>query len=105
MNKLDTVEDATFDKNVLNSKTKVLVLFGASWCAPCKKQTEILNSFIENYNGDCSFYKLDTDDSPLSTRKYNIRGVPVTILFESGNILRMRSGNISITELYEFVEE
>ena len=78
------VKDDSFTTKVLESKTPVLVAFYAVWCGPCKKLAPIIEE-IANENVDkLTVVKLNTDNSPKTAQKYQIRGIPTLILFKDG---------------------
>jgi len=58
-----------------------VILFSASWCAPCKQLKEFTN------NNGMSFskvYDIDTDEGSEAARKFGVRGVPITIAMKDG---------------------
>ena len=43
-----TAQDKSFDKEVLQQNTPVLVDFWAPWCGPCKQLTPLLEKIVNN---------------------------------------------------------
>ena len=58
------VSDATFDKDVLQSATPVLVDYWAEWCGPCKMIAPVLEDMAKEYAGRLTVAKLDIDANP-----------------------------------------
>src|SRR5215831_16302443 len=58
------VSDATFDKEVLQSATPVLVDYWAEWCGPCKMIAPVLEDMAKEYAGRLTVAKLDIDANP-----------------------------------------
>lgn len=102
---LKIVDDDSFDKEVLKSDLPVLVDFSATWCGPCKKQLPILEEAATEYKDSVKFVKLDIDDSPESTAKFRVKGVPTLILFKSGEPVKNTVGMISKSSLQKFLSE
>lgn len=79
-----TVTDKTFDIEVVNSNLPVLVDFSASWCGPCRFVNPVIDKLAEEYKDKVKVVKLDVDDAPTMSNKYNVRGVPTFIFFKDG---------------------
>ena len=57
------VTDATFDPEVLQSQTPVLVDYWAEWCGPCKMIAPILDEVAKEYAGRLKVAKLNIDEN------------------------------------------
>ena len=99
------VTDASFDAEVLNSETPVLVDFWAEWCGPCKMIAPVLDELAEEYQGKLKVCKIDVDANPDIPPKFGIRGIPTLIVFKGGNAEATKVGALSKTQLSEFVQD
>ena len=59
MSSLKHVTDATFEADVLNATTPVLVDFWAEWCGPCKMIAPVLDELAKDYDGKLSIVKVN----------------------------------------------
>jgi thioredoxin 1 len=84
MSKPIEVSDASFEKEVLESKIPVLVDFWAAWCRPCLMAAPVLEELANEYDGRIAFAKLDVDQNAQTAAKYNIMAIPNLIIFKEG---------------------
>jgi len=98
------VSDATFDKEVLQSPTPVLVDYWAEWCGPCKMIAPVLEDMAKEYAGRLTVAKLDIDANPGITSQFGIRGIPTLILFKGGKPHAQKVGALSKSQLAAFVD-
>jgi thioredoxin 1 len=107
MTKAAAVTDATFDNEVLQSSTPVLVDFWAEWCGPCKMISPVLEEIAEEHKGKVTIAKLNVDENPEIAMRYGVMSIPTLALFIGGVekkriIGAMPKRNI-LTELSEFL--
>ncbi len=76
--------DTTFQTDVLDNDTPVLVDFWAPWCGPCRMVAPIVEELADEYDGKVKFVKLNTDDNPQIAGKYGIRSIPTLLVFKGG---------------------
>ena len=81
----------TFQAEVLNSATPVLVDFFATWCGPCKMLAPILEQ-IAAERSDVKVCKIDVDESEALAREYEIMTVPTLMVVKEGKIVERVSG-------------
>ena len=78
------VTDATFESDVINSETPVLVDFWAEWCGPCKMIAPILDEISTEMEGQIVIGKLDVDANPSTAMSYGVMSIPTLLLFKGG---------------------
>jgi thioredoxin 1 len=77
------VNDATFQAEVIESETPVLVDFWAPWCGPCRLVAPILEE-INGEREDLRVVKLNVDDNQQTAAAYGIMAIPTMLLFRNG---------------------
>lgn len=99
------VSDASFEKDVLQSKHLVLVDFWAAWCAPCRMIAPTVEAVAEQYQESAAVVKLNVDENPLVAQRYGIKGIPTLILFRSGQEVQRIVGATSKQALSQLIEK
>lgn len=80
--------DQNFQAEVLDEKTKpVLVDFWAVWCTPCKIQGPIVEDVAKEIGAQAKVGKLEVDESPVFSQKYNILSIPTLAIFKNGEMV------------------
>jgi thioredoxin 1 len=80
---INTVTDSTFQAEVLESETPVLVDFWAPWCGPCRLVAPVLEE-INAEREDLRIVKLNIDENMQTPMTYGIMAIPTMVLFRNG---------------------
>ena len=102
--KIVHITDDTFEEEVLQSETPVLVDYWAEWCGPCKMIAPALDQIASEYQGRLKVAKLNIDENQSTPPKYGIRGIPTLMLFKNGNVEATKVGALSKTQLAAFID-
>jgi thioredoxin len=102
--KIIHITDDTFEQEVLQSTTPVLVDYWAEWCGPCKMIAPALDQIASEYEGRLKVAKLNIDENQSTPPKYGIRGIPTLMLFKNGNVEATKVGAVSKTQLAAFID-
>lgn len=86
------VRDDTFRKEVLKSKTPVLVDFWAPWCGPCRSIAPYVEHVAKEYAGDLKVVKLNVDQNPVMSQRFQVRSIPTFMVFQNGQPVNRTSG-------------
>jgi thioredoxin 1 len=78
------VTDATFAREVLEADRPVVVDFWAPWCGPCRVVNPIIEDLATQHGERVKFVKLNVDDNPGTSARYNVLSIPTVILFDHG---------------------
>jgi thioredoxin 1 len=80
---INDVTDTTFQAEVLESETPVLVDFWAPWCAPCRAIAPLLEEIAAGRE-DVRIVKLNVDENQITAAQYQILSIPSLVLFNNG---------------------
>ncbi|MFT7526727.1 MAG: thioredoxin 1 [Arenicella sp.] len=103
--KILNLSDPTFDAQVLDSDTPVLVDFWADWCGQCKMIAPILDEITDQCDGRLNICKVDADANADLLSKFGVRGIPTLLVFKNGKPEASRTGALSKSQLIAFIEE
>jgi thioredoxin 1 len=78
------VTEATFEQEVLQSETPVLVDFWAEWCGPCHAVSPVLEKIAEERQGEIKLVKVNIDEEQSLSLRYGVMSIPTMILFKDG---------------------
>lgn len=88
------LDDETFDRTIEGAGLPVLVDFFATWCGPCKMMAPAVDEVAATYMGRALVAKLDTDRAPRTAQRFQIRGVPTSIVFRDGKEVQRQTGAV-----------
>jgi thioredoxin 1 len=97
--------EATFDQTVLNSDIPVFVDFWAPWCGPCLTMAPVVEEIADQYAGKVKFCKLNVDEAPNISMRYEVAFIPMFILFKDGLVQKSWVGVTDKDELVAGIEE
>ncbi len=80
----EAVTEATFEQEVLQSETPVLVDFWAEWCGPCHAVAPVLDKIVEERAGELKLVKVNIDEEQGLAQRYGVMSIPTMILFKDG---------------------
>ena len=92
MAEITDVTDATFQGEVLDSDTPVLVDFWAEWCAPCRAIAPIVKEIADDNGEKLKVVKVYIDESPKTPGTYGIRSIPTVLVFKDGQVVSQLTG-------------
>ena len=86
---IKTVTETDFEYEVIaySNQTPVIVDFWAEWCRPCKTLTPILEKIAEEAQGAFRLAKVNVDDNPNLSLRFNVRSIPNVKAFRDGQLV------------------
>jgi thioredoxin 1 len=86
------VSEAALDDELTQSKEPILVDFWAPWCGPCRAMSPAVEAVAEKLVGQAKVYKINVDENPSISPRFNLRGIPTLIVFRDGVETNRRVG-------------
>jgi thioredoxin 1 len=88
-NPINSVDDSTFDAEVLKSAIPVAVHFYANWSQQCAQvEAWLPNNVVQRYGAKLKVCKFDAAVvNNFTCQRYNVVSVPTLIVFSGGSAL------------------
>ena len=80
------INEASFERAVLQSPVPTVVDFWASWCGPCKMIAPVLDEIARENEGRFRVTKVNIDDEPALMQRFGVRAVPTLLFFHGGEL-------------------
>lgn len=98
------LDDESFERTIRETEVPVFVDFYADWCGPCKVMAPSVDEVAAQYAGRALVAKLDTDRSQATAQRFEIRGIPTSIVFKAGKEVARQVGAVDKAGLVKLVE-
>jgi thioredoxin 1 len=83
---------------------KKIIMFSATWCAPCQRTKPVFNTLKESANG-VQYELVDVDEQEHVAEQYNIRAVPTFVLLKDNQEVARISGGATEERLKTFINQ
>jgi len=84
-----------------------VIRFYADWCAPCIQNFPVFEQCANQMSTQYAalkFGKVNVDASPILTLRYNVYGLPSTLVFYRGQVVQRIAGVKSLSELQAIIQ-
>ncbi len=90
---------ALFDEVVKEARVPVLVDFWAAWCGPCRMAAPEVERTAVEIAGRAVVLKVDTEAVPQLSARYNVRSIPLFLVFRGGRVVQQQAGAVGHAQL------
>src|SRR5215210_2738639 len=102
---VSAVDDAGFEREVLQSDVPVVLDFWAEWCPPCRALAPTFEELAKQYEGRVRFLKLNVDENQQVPQRFGIKGIPTLVFFDGGREVERVVGASSKSALERIVDK
>jgi len=81
-------------KELQKQNSKMVVVFSADWCGPCRVFAPIFEDTSEKFPA-LKFLKLNVDNCGEICAQYEVQSIPTMILFKGTEIVKERVGGFA----------
>ena len=86
------ITDRDFDKEVLECELPVFACFITRWCHSCYPTCLFADQLVEKYDGRVKFVKVDIEENPEVSSRYQVVAVPTILLFQNSQPVKKALG-------------
>ena len=81
------ITQGEFADEVTRSTQPVVVDFYATWCAPCREMSPMLDRVAGEYTDKIKFVKVNIDESPGLAQNFQADQIPLVLMFKDGKLV------------------
>lgn len=100
---VEELNDNNFGEKI--AEGAVIVDFYGIRCPPCKRFAPRFENVAKEMSDILTFYKVNTDFAPLTTRKYIVGMMPYLMIFKDGQEVARHSGSLTEDSLKTFINK
>ena len=99
------LDEAKLNKHLKGDEVPLLVDFWAPWCGPCRMMAPMFAEASKQMSPKVRFAKLDTEQNQNTGNRFQIRGIPLIILFDKGKEVARQAGAMDTKGIVAWVSQ
>lgn len=97
------ITSQNYNKEVMESKSPVVIDFWASWCGPCKMMSPIIDEMAES-NPNIKVCKVNVDEEQQLASQFNIMSIPTIVVIQNGKVVGTSIGVTPKEEILKMIK-
>ena len=97
--------DSNWAELIENQEKPMVVMFYLPTCVHCKEIEPYFKDYSVEFHKSCIFVMMNGLDSPMTARKYGVRGTPTFKFFCKGNAIKEEVGLVYPSILRKSIEQ
>ncbi len=93
------VTDADFEARILKAPLPALLFAWAPWCPTCRTFVPVIDEFAREVSGKVRVGKVNVDQNPGLSSRFNILSVPQILVFDRGELKETLPGSLQKHEI------
>jgi thioredoxin 2 len=98
-------DDDTYASVVEESALPVLLDLWAPWCGPCRMVSPAVEQLGHDFAGRVKVVKVNVDDSPATSARFGVQGIPTLIIIDHGTVVERQTGAAPASVLRSWLEK
>jgi thioredoxin 2 len=97
--------DDDFAEVAERAPVPVLVDLWATWCGPCRMVSPALERLATERAGELKLVKVDVDQAPRLSQRFEVRAVPTLMVLRDGEVLARQPGAAPEPALHSWLDQ
>lgn len=99
-----SLDTTGFEHYLGQEQLPLVVDFWADWCGPCKMMAPAFAQAAAVLEPEFRLLKVNTDQQPALSTRFNIRSIPTLIVFRNGRELARQSGALTLQAMLRWIK-
>jgi thioredoxin len=105
MDGLILADDTNFDYLLDDGQRAIIVDFWSPTCVPCKLIEPGLKKIATRYGSKVKIIKVNVNDSPKTSSRYLVRGLPTLLFIRNGSVKTQVVGAVNLNQIEEKLQQ